>query len=274
MSDFLIGDISGYKKEFEELIKDKPWITRIVALGDIIDRGPDSKGLIEFFKNNPQHACLMGNHEHMMIKSYEEVIEGKKNPYNLIFWIYINGGKQTLESYGIEVPDLGYSRDEIKSMNSQLKKTLLESPEVLKLKQDFNLIPKDHIDFLKSLPMFIETDCAFYSHASVSVWNQPKMFEYKAFEGNDYLLDMGCLWSRSITKKPRPDHKYYVYGHQNKDRVLVHSKKYPMGKYLDPNETHLSKDSWGACIDTVKAGYLTGLKIDDLSVYYSSLLVK
>lgn len=268
MSDLLIGDISGYKQAFDQLVKSVPGISRIVALGDIIDRGPESRQMIEFFMDHPQHVCLMGNHEHMMIKCYEEIMEGKKNPYQLIFWIYVNGGKETLESYGVSVPEMTYSRSEIINMMSNERKKLNQEL-ISQIKEEFSKIPQSHITFLKTLPMFMEIPTAFYSHASIKNWQNPKLFQYQAFEGNDLLLDIGCLWNRSLPDKARPDGKFYVYGHQNKAKPLIHSKKYPGGKYLDELETHLPSDSWGACIDTVKAGFLTGLKIDDLSIYYA-----
>lgn len=271
MSDFVIGDISGYKENFDELIKNKPWISRIVALGDIIDRGPDSRGMIEFFKNNKEHVCLMGNHEHMFIKCYEEVMEGKKSPYMLIFWVYVNGGKETLESYGVKVPDIGRTRKELVNMFPNERKVLSESPEIKELKSQFSLIPKEDIEFLKTLPMFIETATAFYSHASVKNWREPKLFDYKVIDKNELVLDISCLWNRSLPDKARADGKFYVYGHQNKPKVLVHSNKYPIGKYVEDLDLTLPSDAWGACIDTVKAGYLTGLKMDDLAVHYSFL---
>jgi serine/threonine protein phosphatase 1 len=119
MGDLVIGDISGYKKEFEKLIQG--FAGRIIALGDIIDRGPESRQMIEFFMNHPEHLTLMGNHEHMMIKTYEEVMDNKKSPYFSLIWIYVNGGKETLESYGITVPSPPFDLNEMFRMNKQLR---------------------------------------------------------------------------------------------------------------------------------------------------------
>lgn len=271
MSDLVIGDISGYKTAFDRLVAKATGISRIVALGDITDRGPESRQMIEFFMNNPQHKCLMGNHEHMMIKSFEEVMLGKKSPYFLIYWIYINGGKETLESYGIIVPDIGLTKKELQNMFHEQRKTLMKSTEIELLCSQFHKIPVEHIEFLKTLPLFIETDKDFYSHASIKNWNRPQLFHYNEFEKSESLLDIGCLWNRSLPDKIRPDGKLYIYGHQNKDKVLAHSNKHPVGKYVDELELTLPAGTWSACIDTVKAGYLTALKMDDLSLYYEVL---
>lgn len=268
MSDLVIGDISGFKSAFDRLVAKASGITRIVSLGDIIDRGPESRQMIEFFMNHPEHICLMGNHEHMMIKSYEEVMLGKKSPYYLVFWIYVNGGKQTLESYGISVPDIGISRKEITNMFPAELKKLTDSDDLNSIRAQFSKIPKEHIEFLKSLPLFIETDTAFYTHASLKNWTNPKLLKYDAIEKDAHLLDNSVLWNRRLPDKPRKDRKLYVYGHQNTESVLAHTDRHPVGKYIDESETHLPAGTWSAGIDTVKAGYLTALKMSDLSLYH------
>jgi hypothetical protein len=210
----------------------------------------------------------MGNHEHMMIKCYEEVLRGQRNPYKLLYWVYVNGGKETLESYGITVPPINLTRKEITNLFPNELKKIEESTELNLIRSQFDKIPVTHIEFLKSLPLFIETDTAFYSHASIKNWNDKRLFDYPTIEKSDSLLDNSCLWNRSLPDKARKDGKLYIYGHQNTKAVLAHSNKHPIGKYVDELETHLSEGTWSAGIDTVKAGYLTALKISDLSLYH------
>jgi len=67
-----------------------------VYLGDYIDRGPDSKTVIDLLsvrlvKN--QAICLRGNHEALM----EDFL---RDPANLDPWLQL-GGMQTLASYGV-----------------------------------------------------------------------------------------------------------------------------------------------------------------------------
>ena len=268
MSDFVVGDVSGYKKSFDSLIK-KDFISRIIALGDIIDRGPESRQMIEFFMNNPQHQTLMGNHEHMMIKAYENVVNGLRSPYYTLIWVYVNGGKETLESYGVSVPALTEDRRAMLNMTKDQREKILESPEIKDLYSQFSKIPVEHIQFLKSLPLYLETNKAFMSHAPIKNWREPKLFQYKAFDENELLLDLGCLWNRSNPNKQRLDKKLFIYGHENKNKVLAHTKKHPNGIYVDILDMTLPKGTWGVCIDTMKAGFLTGLRLDDLSLHYS-----
>jgi len=70
MNTFVIGDIHGCFTELQELL-DKSGILDddlIIALGDIVDRGPDSAQVLDFFSNNPSRLSLMGNHERKHVR--------------------------------------------------------------------------------------------------------------------------------------------------------------------------------------------------------------
>ena len=69
-----IGDIHGHLGTFRALIHRLRLDPedRVVCLGDMIDRGPDSAGLIDYIRSHPQIICLKGNHELMAITSLQE----------------------------------------------------------------------------------------------------------------------------------------------------------------------------------------------------------
>lgn len=97
-----IGDIHGCRKQFKKLLKAimlaEPKLDQIVLLGDYVDRGPDSKGVIDMMINwdhDIELVCLRGNHEDMMIRSVLH------NSAIWATWVR-NGGKQTIESIGGE----------------------------------------------------------------------------------------------------------------------------------------------------------------------------
>jgi serine/threonine protein phosphatase 1 len=74
---------------------------RLVFLGDYIDRGPDSAGVIarlcELQAAEPEHViCLKGNHEDLMLKSI-------RRPDVLPVWLQ-NGGDAALDSFGCDDP--------------------------------------------------------------------------------------------------------------------------------------------------------------------------
>lgn len=105
---YAIGDIHGRADLLSEItaridddIRRRPIAQAIeVYLGDYIDRGPDSKTVVDLLAVRlvTHHAvCLRGNHE--------AVMEGfLQDPAILPYWLEL-GGMQTLESYGIELHD-------------------------------------------------------------------------------------------------------------------------------------------------------------------------
>ena len=73
----------------------------VVFIGDYIDRGPDSRGVIELLKAGPakpdwQWIMLKGNHEDMMVGAY-------MGRYERDWWLD-NGGLETELSYDGRVP--------------------------------------------------------------------------------------------------------------------------------------------------------------------------
>jgi len=67
----IIGDIHGCYDELRDLL-DVISPTRedkIIAIGDIVDRGPDSEKVLEFVRDTPRATSIMGNHERKHIRS-------------------------------------------------------------------------------------------------------------------------------------------------------------------------------------------------------------
>lgn len=96
-----IGDIHGCNKTFQSLLFDKLQISQddeIYLLGDYIDRGPDSKGVINTIltlrNQGFQVYTLRGNHEQMMMDSVNDI----KSYFQWVF----NGGEFTMESFGVK----------------------------------------------------------------------------------------------------------------------------------------------------------------------------
>jgi serine/threonine protein phosphatase 1 len=98
-----VGDIHGMSDKLERLIgKLDAWLASIGAdeppqfifLGDYIDRGPDSKGVVEKVRAMQAEGaiCLRGNHEQLMIDATHSAL-GERN-------FLRNGGEGTLRSFG------------------------------------------------------------------------------------------------------------------------------------------------------------------------------
>ena len=72
MRTLVIGDIHGCFDELQELL-DRASLAdgdRIVAVGDIVDRGPATPEVLDFFARRGGENVVLGNHERKYIRSY------------------------------------------------------------------------------------------------------------------------------------------------------------------------------------------------------------
>lgn len=100
---YAIGDVHGELAKLDELLRAvredavrRKVAHKIVFLGDLIDRGPDSRGVIERVRRlteTGEAAALKGNHEELMLHAYA-------NRESVgIYWWAENGGDETIMSY-------------------------------------------------------------------------------------------------------------------------------------------------------------------------------
>jgi serine/threonine protein phosphatase 1 len=110
---YAIGDVHGCLDLLEDLeaqiIEDADRFGgrgMVVVLGDLIDRGPSSAGVLEHVLTNEysglERICLCGNHEDMFLRFLEH--PSLDSP-----WLSF-GGQETLNSYGIWLDDLAHQR--------------------------------------------------------------------------------------------------------------------------------------------------------------------
>ena len=95
---YIISDIHGCYKSLKALINQFPnkENSKIVFVGDLIDRGPSSCEVVKFIMDN-NYDCVLGNHEEMFL----EFAPSKENEdlSNSKHWLFNCGGEQTLKSY-------------------------------------------------------------------------------------------------------------------------------------------------------------------------------
>lgn len=125
-----IGDVHGCATALHTLVAGLELRADdvLVMLGDYIDRGPDSKGVIESLldlEKKVRLVCLRGNHEVMLLHARE-------HRETALFWLGC-GGDATMESYSAET---------------------------------FEDIPGAHWDFLLSTVRWFETETHFFVHAN------------------------------------------------------------------------------------------------------------
>lgn len=111
---YIVGDVHGRRDLLEGLFDqiradaarhDKNTI--VVLVGDLIDRGPESRGVIDLVRSRPfdkaQWVFLKGNHE-------EALVDGLSGqPGRLLQWLQF-GGYETARSYGVDIGAL-FARD-------------------------------------------------------------------------------------------------------------------------------------------------------------------
>ncbi len=129
--EYAISDIHGYYTTFRYLIEERIKLQKedtLYLLGDYIDRGTDSKGVLDYIlalqEKGFQVRTLMGNHELLLLESLNDA-----DTYSL--WLQ-NGGTETLYSFGI---------------------------------RSANQLPAEYNVFLNSLEYYFETDKYFLVHA-------------------------------------------------------------------------------------------------------------
>lgn len=97
---YIIGDIHGCANTFRQLVTEKLKLKKsdtLYCVGDYIDRGPDSKGVIDFILELRKQGFLIqtvrGNHEQMLLESVHDA-------YAFDQWLQ-NGGVETLKSFKV-----------------------------------------------------------------------------------------------------------------------------------------------------------------------------
>jgi len=116
-----------------------------VTLGDYVDRGPNSRGVIERLMTNPfpgSYVALKGNHEDLFVKFLGDPEIG-------VHWRQL-GGLETLHSFGVPVADL------------MMNKGYEQAAERLRAA----LLP-EHLNFLSSLRFSLIVDRYFLCHAGI-----------------------------------------------------------------------------------------------------------
>jgi serine/threonine protein phosphatase 1 len=198
---YAIGDIHGRLDLLNELLAKLPLepADRLVFLGDYVDRGPDSHGVVErLLEVREERDCifLLGNHESMFL----DFLEWSGDPYFGGDAFLQNGGDRTLASYGyFELAD----------------------PE-----HEFEL-PAEHRAFYEKLELHHAEGDYLFVHAGLGE---------RVLRGADlqYALRRSrpedLLWNRSTGELPHELGVTIVYGHTpSSDFAVRHNEPFSIG---------------------------------------------
>lgn len=179
---WVIPDIHGYSKTLKALLEEQIKPTRndiIYFLGDYIDRGPDSKGVIDYIiglqNDNYTIHTLLGNHEDYLIRTYDNE-SVRKNFLGITYqnnlkneW-FKYGGKETLKSFQVS---------------------------------DVHEIPEKYINWMRKLTYYVQLDTFLLVHAGFN-FNLDDPYKDKA----------SMLWIKDFkVDQKKAGNRKVVHGH-------------------------------------------------------------
>jgi serine/threonine protein phosphatase 1 len=187
---WVIPDLHGCLKTLQGLVEEiiKPSRSdELYFLGDYIDRGPDSRGVLDYIRrlqaDEYQVTALKGNHEDLAVELHDAELRSK-NPWHFTFgnkkreaW-FMMGGRETLKSFGV----------------SHVRE-----------------IPEDYIEWMRALPYFSLLDQFVLVHAGLNFSNEDP-FEDKT----------SMLWLRDYEIIPsRIGNRRIIHGHMPASMELI-----------------------------------------------------
>ncbi|MEZ6023391.1 MAG: metallophosphoesterase family protein [Hyphomonadaceae bacterium] len=195
---YAIGDIHGEDERLARLhahiendAKFSGGAYKIVHLGDLIDRGPDSRGVINRLMAleaaGAPSVTVKGNHEELMLHAY-----GKHESIGVYFWAE-NGGDETIASYRAVNGDTDDWRD---------------------------AIDKNHIVWLRNLPVTIHDEARkiVFVHGGID----PKVFPNCTDELRMWTRSEKFFNQRHWPKRPELEGLLVVHGHTPTDNFEPH----------------------------------------------------
>jgi hypothetical protein len=180
-----IADVAGRFDELLQLVAKMP-PGHIVLLGDLNDRGPNSKEVIEWaMQNEGTVTTLHSNHGELFV----DFVMHHMDPD----WASIDPGQQTFLKNGGVATLLSYK------------------PEGAKHFFEFaRAVPMSHIQWLRSRPLTFERDDVIATHAPIHE-RIPELGDIE--EVTLMNFQYGVLWNR---QRPRKREKFQIFGHNGK----------------------------------------------------------
>lgn len=195
---YAVGDIHGRLDLFEELIaaierddaEAAPAQTSVVLLGDLVDRGPDSAGVVaraRAWQAQRRVHLLAGNHEEMFLYALEDRA--------VLRHFLRHGGRQTALSYGI-------SRTEFDNATIEEVQALL-----------VRAVPREDIRFLSAAKDYLVAGDYLFVHAGIAPgvplaeqephhlrWIRDPFLDHEA--PHDYFIVHGHTITEGVEHRP------------------------------------------------------------------------
>ncbi|CAN7512147.1 hypothetical protein Brsp04_02552 [Brucella sp. NBRC 12952] len=172
---------------------------RIIHLGDYIDRGPGSKGVLDFLihasTHDPRILSLIGNHDDGFLRY---LATGDTNG---IFALH--GGSDTARSYGVEVDYMD------------------PASAAAGYRQLVDNVPQAHVDYIRSMPSSVSFGDFFFCHAGVN-----PAVSLDTQDRDD------LMWIRTLFLKwTDPLEKVIIHGHTPQSAIDVQPNRVNLDTY-------------------------------------------
>jgi len=206
---YIIGDVHGEYKTLLALVKKIPKDAKLIFVGDLVDKGLQSKEVIAFIRKN-NYLSVKGNHESSVIEVGKRVIAYLNNEgsYAEIMKIWTKNRLGTFLSYGL-----------VEQMEDGYLRFINDEVAIEKFLDDSN--------WMENLPYYLELDSkhssgkqVVVSHSNISkVWHmrddmsQKEFFEYSV----QWTRDKEILAGTGI---------FNIYGHTPQKYLLTIEKDY------------------------------------------------
>lgn len=209
----------------------------IVFLGDYIDRGPNSRSVIDIIiglqKDSPANVVtLIGNHEDWLLKTL--------NDHTSHSWLISMAGLSTIRSYSESAAEC--IARELEQFGPQLFTERVE----LSYDRFIEAMPASHVRFFHELQLCYENDTGFFCHAGMNPDKLLNAQERQTLVWGDTL--------RFETYRGKP----VVYGHWSN----------AFDKETQTVRPHRSGDTFG--IDAISHGALIALELPSLTWHTAS----
>ncbi len=228
MATWAIGDIHGCMEvllELERRVREEDDAPLFVCVGDLIDRGPESREVVEHFREGVArgtHAAVMGNHEEKLLQVLHaerpDLLVGVDVPE----WLETTG--QFLDRRGrrllIGSREDWYTWSRLMWASQGGAETIASYGGHPRLPDTWE-IPVEHLAFLATLPLVWRDDTVVVTHALATRGHLRKAIR----GGADRVTATQLLWSRNLPPdRPDPD-RVHISGHTPRRQVTRHASK-------------------------------------------------
>ncbi len=163
---WVIGDVHGCSKTLKNLVEEKIQLTKddqLFLLGDLIDKGPDSAGVIDYVLDLKEQGYFVlsvrGNHEQNLLDAFQEY------------------DQKTFQFFVKRINKAG---------------NLLDAKGCLLY---------EYLEYIKDMPYHIELDIAHLIHAGFSITSESPLIDYTAILESRHPKDVTEEYERFVPNK-------------------------------------------------------------------------